>query len=108
MACPTKKSRVAKEQQAKHPTKFTTVLQHPHSIDGPDNHDPDWEESPSDENEDFEPESARAALRWFRKFKEPEVKTNNKVLKSFVEVGDGSWLRGMHTGNSRTTEWRNF
>ena len=36
MARPTKKSRLAKEQRAKQPTKFTTVLQPPHSIDGPD------------------------------------------------------------------------
>ena len=33
MAHPTKKSRLAKEQRAKHPTNFTTVLQLPHSID---------------------------------------------------------------------------
>ena len=34
---------------------FTTVLQPSYSIDGPDNHDPDWEESSSsNENEDSE------------------------------------------------------
>ena len=52
MARATKKSRLAKEQRAKHPTNFTTVLHPSSSIDGPDNHDPGWEESSSDESED--------------------------------------------------------